>query len=187
MMSYADYLMIISPPDAIKKDISRYKRASVNVIGHFEGMHSSAHISITHQTRCKPFLVQPAIERMAVRLNTVSPIELHICGFNYFKHGHSAYTIYAAIESNLHTDNWFKLLRRQMGIKVKNFVPHITIARNIPVTAFNKLWPNFVNRTITETFTAGSLTILQRDTYVEYCEYRVYKELFFGSCLKEIF
>jgi 2'-5' RNA ligase len=75
----------------------------------------------------------------------------------------------------------------QMGIKVKNFVPHITIARNIPVTAFNKLWPNFENRTWCETFTADSLTILHRDTFVEYCEWRIYKELFFANRLKEIF
>jgi 2'-5' RNA ligase len=183
MMSYADYLMIISPPESIIKEISRYKRASVNLIGHFEGMQSTANITITHQTRCKPFLVQPAILKMEKRLSTVHAIELQINGFSFFSHGQNTKTIYAKIERTKHTDNWFKLLKLQMGIKVKNFVPHITIARNIPVTAFNKLWPNFENKAFSEAFKVESLTILHRETYVEYCEWKIYKELFFANRL----
>ena len=186
-MSYADYLMIITPPESIIKEISRYKRASVNLIGHFEGMQSTANIIITHQTRCKPFLVQPAILQMEKRLNTMPPVELQINGFSFFNHGQNAKTIYAVVERSSHTEKWFKLLQLQMRIKVKNFVPHITIAKNIPVTAFQKLWPNFENRIFDETFMAGSLTILHRETYVEYCEWRVHKELFFANRLKEIF
>ncbi|MDF2430881.1 MAG: hypothetical protein JWP44_512 [Mucilaginibacter sp.] len=183
MLSYADYLMIVSLPDAIVKEISRFKRASVNCIGHFEGMHSTAHIAITHQTRCKPFLVQPAIVQMERRLCTMPPFKLQIKGFNYLSHGHAAKTIVAAIEINPQTDKWFRLLTGQMGIKVKNFVPHIVIAANIPVPTFNKLWLNFKDREFTEAFTVNSLTILHRDTYVEYCEWKVYKELIFGNPL----
>lgn len=187
MQTYADYLMIISPPESIIKEISRYKRASVNVIGHFEGMHSTAHITITHQIRCKPFLVQPAIAAMANKLCTMAPVELQINGFDFFNHGKTSKTIYAVIERDSRSDKWFKLLTSRMGIKAKNFVPHVTIVRNIPVTAFNKLWPNFENRHWSETFTANSLTVLHRDTFVEYCEWRVYKELFFANRLKEMF
>jgi len=187
MLSYSDYLMIISPPDNLKKEIGRYKRASVNVIGHFEGMHSTAHITITRQTRCKPFLAHPAILQMEKRLSTIPPIELSLKGFNFFNHGQTAKTIYAVVERTARTDNWFKLLRIQMGIKVKSFVPHITIARNIPITSFDKLWPNFENRAFNETFTARSLTVLHKDTFAEYCEWRVYKEVFFANRLKEMF
>jgi 2'-5' RNA ligase len=175
--------MVISPPENVVKEISRFKRASVNLIGHFEGMHSRAHITITHQTRCKPFMVQPAILKMGIRLNTINPVDLKITGFNFFYHGQTARTIYAEVGMTSHAENWFKLLQREMGIKVKNFVPHITIAKNIPVTAFNKLWPNFENREFAETFKADSLTILHRETFVEYCEWKVYKELFFANRL----
>jgi len=187
MQSYADYLMIISPPDSIIKEISRYKRASVNVIGHFEGMYNKARITITHQTRCKPFLAQPAIEQIAKRLSAMPPVELNIKGFSFFSHGLNTKTIYAVIEITPKTENWFNLLRSQIGIEAQNFVPHITIARNIPVTAFNKLWPNFENRQWDAAFTVDSLTVLHRDTYVEYCEWRVYKELFFVNRLTTIF
>jgi len=79
------------------------------------------------------------------------------------------------------------LLKIQMGIKIKNFVPHIPVAKNIPFGSFNKLWPNFADRQLSERFSVNSLTILHRETYVEYCEWRVYKELFFANKLTEMF
>jgi|SRR6185437_109490 len=186
MVAYADYLIVITPPDSISKEISRYKKASVNVIGHFEGMYSAPQIIITHQTRCKPFLVQPAIEQMAKRLGSMPPVELEINGFGYFNQN-NVKTIYAVVEVTPHTDLWFKLLTKQLGIKIKNFEPHIALAKNIPVTAFNKLWPNFEDRPWQQTFTANSLTILHRETFVEYCEWTVYRELFFSNRLQEMF
>jgi hypothetical protein len=187
MVAYADYLMVITLPDNIVKEISRYKRASVNLIGHFEGMHGSAQIIISHQVRCKPFFVEPAIERMVKRLNTMPPIELKIDGFGFYNEGPFAKTVYALVESSAKTDKWFRLLFKQLGIKVKNFEPHIVIAKNIPQTAFIKLWRNFENRPFSETFMVDSLTILHRETFVEYCEWRVYRELFFANRLREAF
>ncbi|HEY5326121.1 MAG TPA: hypothetical protein VIJ27_03915 [Mucilaginibacter sp.] len=187
MVAYTDYLIVISPPESVINEVSRYKRSSVNVIGHYEGMHNTAQIVITRQTRCNPLLVQPIIECMAKRLSIMPPIQLQINGFSFFNEGRAAKTIYAIIEHVPKTDNWFMLLKKQLGIKVKNFVPHIIIAKNIPATSFNELWPNFENRLWAETFIANSLTILHRETYVEYCEWRVYKELFFANRLKEMF
>ncbi|MCO5947628.1 2'-5' RNA ligase family protein [Mucilaginibacter flavidus] len=183
MNAYADYLMIISLPPGLVKEISRYKRASVNAIGHFEGMHSRAYISVTHQVRCKPFLAQPAIVRMGQRLSTMPPVELYLNGFAYFSNGRSVRTIYAKIEMNERAENWFKLLTIQMGIKLPNFVPHITVARNIPVTAFNKLWPNFENRDLKHRFIVNGLTVLHRDTFAEQSEWKIFRELHFGNKL----
>ena len=190
MQLYTDYLMVISPPATIKKEISRYKQASVNMIGHFGGMHSTAHITITYQTyqtRCKPYLIQPAVLMMEKRLSSVPPVELHINGFDFFDHGKTAKTIYAVVERNVKTDNWFKLLKMEMGIKVKNFVPHITIVRNVPLASFNKLWSNFENREFKQTFIASSLTILHRETFAEYSNWKEYKELSFANKLLEVF
>ena len=183
MNAYADYLMIISLPVELVKEISRYKRASVNAIGHFEGMHSRAYIPVTHQVRCKPFLAQPAIIRMGQRLSTMPPVELYLNGFAYFSDGRSVRTIYAKIEMTDRAENWFKLLTMQMGIKLPNFVPHITIARNIPVTAFNKLWPNFENRDFQHRLIVNSLTVLHRDTFAEHPEWKIFRELHFGNKL----
>jgi len=186
MQNYTDYLMIISAPESIIKEIDRYKRASINLIGHFEGMHSAAYITVTCQTRCKPFLVQPAIANMAKRVGTMPPVELRLNGFGFFNNG-PAKTIYAKVGQTEQTTNWFRLLKLQMGIKIKNFVPYIPIANNLPATSFNKLWPNFENRPWQENFIVNSFTILHRETYVEYCEWKVYRELFFANRPKDIF
>ncbi|ASU34918.1 hypothetical protein MuYL_3033 [Mucilaginibacter xinganensis] len=175
--------MIICLPSELVKEISRYKQASVNAIGHFEAMHTPAYITITHQVRCKPFLAQPAIARMEQRISSLPPAELYLNGFGYFSHGSAAKTIYAQIEPTQRNENWFKLLAMQMGIKLKDFTPNVTIVKNIPATTFNKLWPNFHNRKFKYPFTVNSLTILHKDTFTEHDEWRVYRELSFGNKL----
>lgn len=175
--------MIISPPDDVIKQISKYKRASANKIGTFKGMHSIAHISITHQQRCKPFMADPYMLQMEKRLMTMQPVDLKINGFDFFKHGAVGFTIYAVVNVLPPNHNWFKLLRSQMGIKLPNFVPHITVLKNISPSAFKKLWPYFENSNYETCFKANSLTILHRETFAEHAEWRPYKELFFGNRL----
>ena len=183
MLNYTDYLIIISPPDDIKKMVIKYKRSSVNVIGHFEGIHCTPHITITHQTRCKPFLVQPIIIQWQQKLNTMPAIALRVTDFDFIDHGSTAKTIYAKIETTPHTLNWFKLLLKQLGIKVKNFVPHIPVVSNIPVTAFNRLWPHFAAGGYSASFTVNSLTILHKETFAEHYKWCVYREIFFENKL----
>jgi len=153
------------------------------MIGHFEGMHNRPQIIITYQTRCKPFLVKPAIGVMAKKMATIPPIDLCITGFNHVNLGHTAKTIYAEIEITPATEKWFKLMILQLGIRIKDYIPHIVITENIPVTAFNKLWPNFANRNFVHPFMVNNITILQKETYVPYCEWTVYKDLFFENKL----
>jgi 2'-5' RNA ligase len=180
MIAFADYLIIITLPHPLAKELGRYKRASANIIGHFEGMHSNTYITITHQVRCKPFLAQPALSLMGNRLSTMPPVELYVNGFSFVSHGTSL-TIFAQIEMTERAQNWFKLLSKQMAIKVMDFVPQLTIARNIPIPAFNKLWPKFANRKFKYPFIVNNITILQRDTYGEINEWTVYKEMHFGN------
>jgi hypothetical protein len=183
MNAYADYLMIISLPDDLVKEISRYKQASVNAIGHFEGMHNRACIVITQQVRCKPFFAQPALVCMGKRLSTMPPMELYFNGFGHCNASQTTKTIFAKIEQTEHTQDWFNLLTIQMGIKITDFVPQITVVRNIPVTAFNKLWPNFENREFRHRLMVNHLTILHRDTFAEHIQWQVYREFHFGNKL----
>lgn len=179
MTRYTDFLMLISPPEKVIKEIDRYKRASLRVIGEFESMHSKAHISITHQYRCRPYLVQHAIVQMEKRLSEMPPIELQINGFAAFQHGETAKTIYARLANNPQVENWFFQLKKQMKIQVKNFTPHITIAKKIPNTSFNRLWPHFEKCSYQDSFLVDRLTILKRETYDEYARWEIYKELYF--------
>jgi len=185
MQTYADYMMIIAPPKNVMYDIDRYKRASARVIGNFDGMHSTAHISINHQHRCKPFVAQHGLSQMAESLGHISPIELQISNFKYFTHGNNAMTIYACVVINERNDKWFKALRNSMRLVQKNFVPHITVVKNIPAEKFKLLWPKFEQCKLQCSFKADRLTVLQRETYNERSRWEIYREFPFGTKLME--
>jgi 2'-5' RNA ligase len=163
-MHYADYMMLLSPPEQVNHEIKRYKQASAKHIGEFESMHSKAHISICMADRQKTFIIEPSLQRMAQKLSTIPPIVLHIRGFDFFKHGDKSMTIYARIDQTDAVKKWFKLLLQSINIKV-SLTPHITIARNIPAHQFEVLWPYFAKAQYNDVFKIDGLTILKRDTF----------------------
>ena len=185
MQNYSDYLMIIAPPDDVMYEIDRYKRASAKVIGNFEGMRSPAHISINHQHRCKPFVVHHGLSQMAESMGHISPINLQISNFKYFTHGSQGMTIYACIVVNERNDRWFKALRTSMRLVQKNFVPHITIVKNLPAEKFGRLWPKFEQCKLQCSFKADRLTVLHKETYNERAKWELYKEFRFGTKLAD--
>ncbi len=187
MVAYADYLLVITPPADIAKEITRYKQAAVNIIGHFEGMHSTPQLIITYQTRCNPVLAQPVVERIAEKLHSLPVINLRVNGFAFFNNADETKTIYAVIEVCGGPENWFELLQQLLGTGLTGFVPHIAVAKNIPATDFNKLWVSNGDQPLLATFKVGSLSLLQRETYVEYCEWRHYRELFLAGMYHQMF
>ena len=177
--------MLIAPPQNVRYDIDRYKRASARLIGDFEGMRSPAHISVNHQHRCKPFVARHAIMQMGEKLGMLTPQELHISNFKYFKNDDSSYTIYACVVVNDFTARWFKGLQNSMRIIQKQVVPHIVIARNIPPDKFKKLWPKFEQARFQTKFLADRLTVLEKETYVPHSRWQIIKEFKFGEKLME--
>ncbi len=161
VLTYSDYLLVISLPDEVKEMVRKYKLSSAKVIGNFDSMHSIAHISVTNQYRQMPVTMGQKLgnyQRFVIRLK---PIELRISGFAYFQHGRSGFTIYAKIEMDAEVNKWFAHLKRIFGDK-QSMTPHITIAKNIPPHAFKTLWPYFVTREYRHTFVPDKLTVLYR-------------------------
>nr|WP_294944901.1 2'-5' RNA ligase family protein [uncultured Mucilaginibacter sp.] len=164
MTGYSDYLFLLTPPEHIRQEVARYKKASVNHIGDFGGMNSPATITLNQLERQKPFMVEAAFERVENTLQAMPPVLLHMDGFKYFEHLHSKNTIYAYIRSTPAMEDWFALLRKNLNIK-KALVPHIPVVRNIPETDFKKLWPNFKHKKLQEPFWIAELKILQREAF----------------------
>ncbi|WP_295655528.1 2'-5' RNA ligase family protein [uncultured Mucilaginibacter sp.] len=176
---YSDYMLVIPPPNEVKEMIRKYKLSCAKVIGHYDGMHSIAHISVTGQHRQMPVTMGQKLDCYQRALIRLKPIELNINGFGNFMHGSSGATIYAKIEMNTEVNRWFEQLKRVFGDR-KTIVPHITIAKNIPLYAFKALWPHFVNREYRERFVPDRLTTLTRPTFYTEGEFwRVFKELHF--------
>jgi 2'-5' RNA ligase len=177
---YEDYLMLLTPPEEIKHEITRYKKASAKLIGNYKSMDSPAHISILHLERQKPFMAETNINQIEKSLNTLPPVLLHIDGFKYFTHLHGRMTIYAHIRITPSVDEWFTSLKKKLKIR-KTIIPHITITRDIPGNDFDLLWPNFRHKKLVEPFWANELTMLKRETFAPSPQWTPFKVFEFKS------
>jgi hypothetical protein len=180
MIGYADYMMVLSPGDGICEQVVKHKADAEGIIGNYEGLHSKAQISIKNMPRRKPNLAQSELMGLKNNLQLLPPVTLTIDGFDFFTHGDEYRTIYAKIRSATHTTQWFKALKKNLGIK-DYLVPHITIARNIDVRAHNLLWRHFKNIKWVEDLEISRLTILHRQAFDTFAHWQVYAEMPFEA------
>lgn len=180
MTGYHDYLIVLSPNDGITREVKNLKERCYKKIGEFDSYYSKAHISVQKWPRKKPVWIEPMLPKLIRDLQTLPPVILEINGFNFFDHPDHP-TIYAKLNSTPSTRIWFKHLRR--FFYPGDFEPHITIARTVPNTDFNQLWPHFKNLKWNEQFMVDKLTILRRETIGHDKSYKVFKEIPFNRNL----
>jgi 2'-5' RNA ligase len=185
-MSSKRYLTVLQPPDSIDKKIATFKRACINHIGKFEGHNEHAYITLDaisddiDPISQKPQIIGPFYDMVDFIIRrTIQAREIKITGFNFFSHGIHFKTIYAEIELTKETSDWFTAIKDLLMIK--KLVPHITIARKIPVDAFNVLWPHFVKINYNDSFLADGITILEKDADNKPEGYKVYKKIPFDK------
>ncbi|HZY39118.1 MAG TPA: 2'-5' RNA ligase family protein [Mucilaginibacter sp.] len=184
-MNYKDFLLIISPPDAVNYQVARFKKACAKHIGPFDAQHSKAHISFglygeeIQTPRQKTFVMERFIDLVAEDINIMEPVELTINGFNVFSHGKKSKTIYAVIEVTEKTTAWFNKIKEILRIE-GNITPHITVAKSLSIDNFNKLWPHFENLEFKHVFTPGCITVLTREIAEKPGYYSLYKEIPFA-------
>ncbi|GAA3984292.1 2'-5' RNA ligase family protein [Mucilaginibacter dorajii] len=181
-MSAKYYLTVLSPPDRVDIKINAFKRACFNHIGKFQGLHARAHITLDvirdeiDPISQKPRIIGPFYDMVDFIIRrSITTHEIRITGFNFFSHGSNFKTIYAEIELGKETTDWFNAIKALLMIKT--LVPHITIARKIPVEAFDKLWPHFVKINYKDAFLADGITILENGTDNKFEAYKVYKKI----------
>ena len=180
MDMYEDYLMLLSPPEHVKHEIARYKKASAKLIGNYKSMDSPAHISVQHLERQKPFMAETNHLKLEKSINEMPPVLLHVDGFKYFAHLHSKMTIYAHIRITPSVDEWFTLLKKKLSIR-KTIVPHITVVRDIQEVDFNLLWPNFRHKKLVEPYWVNELKMLKRETFAPSPKWIPFKTFEFKS------
>ena len=180
MKGYADYLIILSPPEGICEQIEIHKQQSADIIGHYDSEHSKAHISIKPMPRRKPYMAEPELAALKANVKLLPPVTLIIDGFDFFNHGEEYRTVYAKIQSSAFTTQWFKALKKSLNIK-DYLVPHITVARNIHKNDFDKLWPYFKKIKWVQDFEVSKLTILQREALNTFAHWGVLMEIPFEA------
>jgi 2'-5' RNA ligase len=173
-LNYKEYLIIISPPDCVKNYIKECKNLSRRMIGDFDAMDATAHITIRLTEPKRPGEIVPFIDYLESFLAQMPPINLNINNFDFFD---SSKTIYAKFELDDYTKQWMDVLKYFVG--VKNLEPHITIGKTLSNKAFDKLWSHYENEKYTQSFIVNYLTILERDMI--FGDYHQYKKIYFGG------
>src|ERR1700761_2089529 len=157
MKHQTDYLLMLPLPERIENHIRLYKKSCERHIGKFKGLYSRAHISfgILRDESDKPLQLSygmgnyfNAISRF---FDDVEPRKLYIKDFSYFTHGSRFRTIYANVIADNHTKDWFTRIDRKLNLNKKT-IPHIPIAKNIPVEHFDILWTHFSKLNYEEAF-----------------------------------
>ncbi|AMR33138.1 hypothetical protein A0256_17800 [Mucilaginibacter sp. PAMC 26640] len=164
MTGYTDYLFLLTPPEVIKTEVMRYKKASAKYIGDFPGLQSPANIIVNQLDRQKPYMTETAMENLHARLSVMPPVLLHMDGFKNISQLHGKFAIYAYMRSTPAMESWFALLCKNLNIK-KTVFPHIPVVRNIAEVDFKKLWPNFQHKKLAEPFWLRELKVLQRESF----------------------
>ena len=156
------------------------------IAGNFKGLYAQGHVSfgIFRDEGEKPLQLSHNMgiyfEAISKVFDDVEPRKLYIKDFNFFSHGPRFRTIYAAIILDNHTKEWFARIDKKLNLN-KQTVPHITIAKNIPMEQFNVLWPYFEHRDYEEAFYTEELVILQKEVNSSNAVYRPFKKIAFGD------
>jgi 2'-5' RNA ligase len=180
MKTYMDHMLVLSPPEGISRQIGDFKKDAAGIIGPSETLRGKAHLSLKTMPRRKPYLAEPELLGLKKNLQVLPPVQLCIDGFDYFSHGEEYRTIYAKIRSTYQTTHWLKYLKKNLSIR-DYLVLHITIARNIHRTAFDKLWPHFKDKPWVEAFWVSSVTVLQKEALNSFAHWEIFTELPFEA------
>lgn len=146
------YLVVLSPPAAIKAAISEIKK-ELNSIADINArnVRSIAHITLTDKLTDDAD-VTGTVELL---LQNQKSFTVKLKGWNNFDHGHSV-TVYLVVENPEPIVNLAGLL------KSSSKSPHISLAKKIPHETFNKLLPYLEKMDYNAEWLCTEVTVLRK-------------------------
>ena len=172
------YFFIISPPDAIKSKVRSLKQKLNRAVGLSNyNLHSVPNISLMSFHTMYPVndkFVQ-AVQELFARVNA---FEVKLDGFEHFVHGTASDTIYAKLSDSEKITRLYEELHALLGLRVRSYVPHLTIARTVPRANFAKSFSIVKKQDFQEEFICDHVTILERKLHHGIVgNYQVFKEI----------
>ncbi len=163
-MTLTEYLLVLSPSEQVSEYVLNEKRNFKIEFGTFVSEKSIPHITLSNvlinQERSYDFLSQ-----LSKRLENLPNFKINISGFGSF---YGSNTIHLNVNVDeayqhlimsllIHKSAFF--LRKSCNITDK---PHITIARRLKDSVFEKAQQRYISKEYNNTFIANGLTVLQR-------------------------
>ena len=165
----SEYLLLLSPPSFVKKEIAEIKKAFHQTYTHHSAVQSPAHITIA-----RLWLNAAAEENLIRNIEEVSrnqpPIQLSLKNFGCF----GTHTIYADITRNSAIIKLVKALKEKLQLQGSqsyfSFKPHVTIADGLTEEKFKSAITDFQKREYSASFIACGMTLMKRgspqDNYI---------------------
>jgi len=156
------YLLVLSPPDEHMDKIKRLKYHLNNLA--YLGSYNL--FSVPHITLAKLQSVHRQLGKFGKALQKefmeYGELEITLNGFNYFSHGNDLRTLYLQIEDPHKIGAIYTLLNTSLGIPLKDYVPHLTVAKTISTTNFEELFPQLSPIGYQDSFTCNHILVLER-------------------------
>jgi hypothetical protein len=154
-LKWQKIFLLLSPSPSITRYVSELKSRVHDILGHdYEGCNSLAHISVwmRYLNHAENFLYS-----VEDKMRMVNPFIIGVKNLNVFHHGPNQRTIYLEVVNKTPAcELWEKLVGQE-----KDFTPHITIARNLSLEEFDKVWSELKDVSYSDYFRCDRLTVLR--------------------------
>lgn len=133
-----EYSFLIDPSDMVKADIRALKEAlNMEVPIGDKNMLSIPHISLLkiHFVNNDQFMIDHLTETLA----KMEAFTVKLSGVNFFTHGRKSNSLYVPIANAAPIKVLFEKLLTSFRLKKANINPHLTLAKEIPSSAFSKI------------------------------------------------
>ncbi|CAN5379788.1 hypothetical protein BH09BAC3_BH09BAC3_13590 [soil metagenome] len=150
-----ELFFIISPPKNISEYVAALKSHVKLAIGHtFEDEASKAHISLLRYRDEHPERVLYQVDN---KISSINPFHIYIKNLNFYTEG-SFRTIYLEI---VYKNPICEIFNNITGQET-DFLPHITIAKNLDINDFVIAWNSLKNLSYSEYFKCDHITVLRK-------------------------
>ena len=172
------YFFVISTPEPIKNKVISLKQKLNKAVGLSDyNLNSIPHISLMSFHTMQP-VNERFIQAVQHLFSQIHSFEVKLNGFEHFVHGAASDTIYAKLSDSEKIKKLYEELHALLGLKVRQFVPHLTIARTIPRRNFKKSFSIVKKHDFREEFVCDHVTILERKLHHGIVgKYHVLKEI----------
>jgi hypothetical protein len=173
-LSIKELFFTIAPPRHIVSDVSVLKDDVDYLIGHeLEDRYSKANIALFKYSDTETRMSH-MIRFVEARATELQPFNVFLKDFGVFYNG-SFRTIYMDIVNKSPIQEIFETIVKEDP----DYIPHITIARNLAINDFLRCWPYLKGlRYSNQHFLCDRITVLARVDR----KWSHYKDIVFGAC-----
>ncbi|MDR6967721.1 2'-5' RNA ligase [Flavobacterium arsenatis] len=130
-----DYLVVISAPIEIHNEIKKINDKLHKIIASKEKGRFKAHITLFNSAWEQD---NHLLERLKKVISDANSFPVLINGVDIFSNGTKKKTVYLKIENPKPIQKLYEAFRTELKIK-KEFTPHLTIEKNLPIADFEKI------------------------------------------------